>query len=68
MYLARHSQTGQIVALKRMKKLTYKQKNLATTIRREREVLKQGTATNWLIRLFFTFQDLDNLYIASMCK
>lgn len=64
-YLARHSQTGQIVALKRMKKSTYKQKNLATTIRREKEVLKQGASTQWLIRLFFTFQDVDNLYIAS---
>eukprot|EP01119_Soliformovum_irregulare_P012602 TRINITY_DN3280_c0_g1_i3.p1 TRINITY_DN3280_c0_g1~~TRINITY_DN3280_c0_g1_i3.p1 ORF type:complete len:868 (+),score=278.65 TRINITY_DN3280_c0_g1_i3:47-2650(+) len=72
-YLTRERSTGEIMALKKIKKQIILERNKVESIRTERDVLKlshkQNTvpgesASPWLVKLIFSFQDPEHLYLA----
>jgi serine/threonine kinase 38 len=66
-YLCKERRTGDLVALKKIKKAIILERNKVESIRTEREVLK-GTESPWLIKLICSFQDERYLYFAMVRK
>lgn len=61
--VCRKKDTGKVFALKIMKKTEMLKKNQVQHIRAERDVL--ALADNpWIVKLFYSFQDTDHLYLA----
>jgi len=60
--LCRVKETGEIVAMKKMKKSEMKCKNQVKHVKAERDVL--ASANNpWIVELKYSFQDLEHLYL-----
>ena len=55
--ICRHIETGEVVAVKRMKKAEMINKNQVNHIKAEREVLVKAK-NDWIVDLKFSFQDL----------
>ncbi|GAA5915785.1 hypothetical protein JCM8208_003885 [Rhodotorula glutinis] len=62
-FLARHKETNQVVALKRMKKRTLAKMDEIRHILIERDILA-STSSPWLVRLLYAFQDPEHVFLA----
>lgn len=62
-YLARKADTGQVCALKKMKKTTLAKMDEVKHVLIERDILT-ATKTPWLVKLLYAFQDRDHVYLA----
>jgi serine/threonine protein kinase len=62
-YLTRKIDTGEILALKRMKKSKFTEKNEVLRVLKEREVMVKSRSP-WLARLKYCFQTQTHLYMA----
>ena len=60
--LCRHRATGEVVAMKKMKKVEMLNKNQAQHIKAERDVLAKAN-NPWIVDLKFSFQDDQYLYL-----
>eukprot|EP01114_Cavostelium_apophysatum_P001792 TRINITY_DN11564_c0_g1_i1.p1 TRINITY_DN11564_c0_g1~~TRINITY_DN11564_c0_g1_i1.p1 ORF type:complete len:731 (+),score=239.96 TRINITY_DN11564_c0_g1_i1:286-2478(+) len=65
-FLVRYKKSGQVYALKRMNRLSIRNKNKIVHIQTEKEILELTSETEnpWLVQLYFAFQDVENLYLA----
>lgn len=61
--VCRHKQTGEIVAIKKMKKEEMHKKNQVLHVRAERDVLSEAR-NPWIVELKYSFQDDTYLYLA----
>jgi len=61
-WIARHIESGEVVAIKRMKKAEMINKNQVNHIKSEREVLVKAR-NSWIVDLKFSFQDDKYLYL-----
>ncbi|BGP18635.1 serine/threonine-protein kinase dbf2 [Rhodosporidiobolus nylandii] len=62
-YLARHKETNQVVALKKMKKRTLAKMDEIRHVLVERDILA-STTSPWLVRLLYAFQDPQHVFLA----
>lgn len=62
-YLCRKIDTGEVLALKRMKKSRFTEKNDVSRVMKEREVMVKSNSP-WLARLKYCFQTETHLYMA----
>ncbi|KAJ8488800.1 hypothetical protein ONZ45_g13822 [Pleurotus djamor] len=62
-FLARKQETGEVCALKRMKKRTLFKMDEVRHVLVERDILT-ATKTPWLVRLLYAFQDVEHVYLA----
>ncbi|GAA5991766.1 hypothetical protein JCM10908_001131 [Rhodotorula pacifica] len=62
-YLARHKETQQVVALKKMKKRTLAKMDEIRHVLTERDILA-STSSPWLVRLLYAFQDAEHVFLA----
>ncbi|TNY23251.1 AGC/NDR protein kinase [Rhodotorula diobovata] len=62
-YLARHKETNQVVALKKMKKRTLAKMDEIRHVLIERDILA-STSSPWLVRLLYAFQDPEHVFLA----
>ncbi|KAF9489201.1 AGC/NDR protein kinase [Pleurotus eryngii] len=62
-FLARKQETGEVCALKRMKKRTLFKMDEVRHVLVERDILT-ATKTPWLVRLLYAFQDKEHVYLA----
>jgi len=62
-FLARKQETGQICALKKMRKRTLAKMDEVRHVLVERDILT-ATKTPWLVRLLYAFQDEQHVYLA----
>ncbi|KAF9513908.1 hypothetical protein BS47DRAFT_1343727 [Hydnum rufescens UP504] len=62
-YLARKMETGQVCALKKMKKRTLYKMDEIRHVLVERDILT-ATKTPWLVQLLYAFQDAQHVYLA----
>jgi hypothetical protein len=62
-YLARKADTGEICALKKMKKGTLAKMDEVKHVLVERDILC-NVKTDWLVKLLYAFQDVDHVYLA----
>ncbi|GAA6013548.1 hypothetical protein JCM10207_004771 [Rhodosporidiobolus poonsookiae] len=62
-YLARHKETNQVVALKKMKKRTLAKMDEIRHVLVERDILA-STNSPWLVRLLYAFQDPQHVFLA----
>ncbi|KAG8930320.1 hypothetical protein FRC02_004362 [Tulasnella sp. 418] len=62
-YLARKSETGEVCALKKMRKRTLFKMDEVRHVLVERDILT-ATKTPWLVRLLYAFQDTQHVYLA----
>ncbi|GAA5840074.1 hypothetical protein JCM3766R1_000666 [Sporobolomyces carnicolor] len=62
-YLARHKETNQVVALKKMKKKTLAKMDEIRHVLTERDILA-STTSPWLVRLLYAFQDDLHVFLA----
>lgn len=65
-FLARKRDTGEVLALKRMKKRTLHKMDEVKHVLIERDILT-ATSTPWLVKLLYAFQDMENVYLAMVC-
>lgn len=63
MYLARKADTGEICALKKMRKGTLAKMDEVKHVLVERDILT-AVKTPWLVRLLYAFQDTEHVYLA----
>ncbi|KAG9006011.1 hypothetical protein FRB95_006459 [Tulasnella sp. JGI-2019a] len=67
--LVKEKSTGQLFAMKQLRKVDMLRKGQEGHVRAEREVLKSAAsfsssnAPEWIVRLHYSFQDRDNLYL-----
>ncbi|KIJ49427.1 hypothetical protein M422DRAFT_27790 [Sphaerobolus stellatus SS14] len=66
--LVREQGTGSLFAMKQLRKVDMLRKGQEGHVRAERDVLKSaaligGTASDWIVKLFYSFQDRDHLYL-----
>ncbi|KAF5370604.1 hypothetical protein D9758_001887 [Tetrapyrgos nigripes] len=67
--LVREKQTGQLYAMKQLRKTDMLRKGQEGHVRAERDILKSASlvtspgGAEWIVRLFYSFQDRDNLYL-----
>ncbi|KAJ3520074.1 hypothetical protein NM688_g9212 [Phlebia brevispora] len=67
--LVRERSTGQLFAMKQLRKTDMLRKGQEGHVRAERDVLKNAALVNspggaeWIVRLYYSFQDRDNLYL-----
>lgn len=67
--LVREKGTGQLYAMKQLRKTDMLRKGQEGHVRAERDVLKGAalvanpSGAEWIVRLFYSFQDRDNLYL-----
>lgn len=61
--VCRHKDSGEIVAMKKMKKQEMIYKNQVNHVKAERDVLVKA-ANEWIVNLKFSFQDEKHLYLA----
>ncbi|KAJ8088702.1 serine/threonine-protein kinase dbf2 [Marasmius tenuissimus] len=62
-FLARKQETGEVCALKKMKKRTLHKMDEIRHVLIERDILT-ATKTPWLVRLLYAFQDAEHVYLA----
>lgn len=62
-YLARKKDSGEVVALKKMKKRTLAKMDEIKHVLVERDILT-ATKTPWLVALLYAFQDPTYIYLA----
>ncbi|KAG9310253.1 kinase-like protein [Chiua virens] len=62
-FLARKQETGEVCALKRMRKRTLHKMDEVRHVLVERDILT-ATKTPWLVRLLYAFQDTYHVYLA----
>lgn len=62
-YLARKQDSGEVCALKKMKKRTLHKMDEIRHVLVERDILT-ATKTPWLVRLLYAFQDPEHVYLA----
>lgn len=62
-YLARKADTGQVCALKKMRKTTLAKMDEVKHVLIERDILT-ATKTPWLVSLLYAFQDREHVYLA----
>ncbi|GAA5841991.1 hypothetical protein JCM9279_002747 [Rhodotorula babjevae] len=62
-FLARHKETNQVVALKKMKKRTLAKTDEIRHVLIERDILA-STSSPWLVRLLYAFQDPEHVFLA----
>ncbi|KZS90293.1 AGC/NDR protein kinase [Sistotremastrum niveocremeum HHB9708] len=62
-FLARKSDTGEVCALKKMRKKTLSKMNEVHHVLVERDILT-ATKTPWLVQLLYAFQDPQHVYLA----
>ncbi|KEI38472.1 uncharacterized protein L969DRAFT_88911 [Mixia osmundae IAM 14324] len=62
-YLARRKDTGEVAALKKMKKKTLAKMDEIRHVLTERDILT-ATRTPWLVKLLYAFQDPEHVYLA----
>ncbi|KPV73545.1 uncharacterized protein RHOBADRAFT_38109 [Rhodotorula graminis WP1] len=62
-FLARHKETNQVVALKKMKKRTLAKMDEIRHVLIERDILA-STSSPWLVRLLYAFQDPEHVFLA----
>lgn len=62
-FLARKRETGEICALKKLKKRTLVKMKEAKHVLVERDILT-ATRTPWLVKLLYAFQDTEHVYLA----
>lgn len=62
-YLSRKIDTGEILALKRMKKSRFTDRNEVHKVKQEREVMMKSNSS-WLAKLKYCFQSSEYLYMA----
>ncbi|WFC97724.1 non-specific serine/threonine protein kinase [Malassezia yamatoensis] len=62
-FLARKRATGDLFAVKVLKKSDMIAKNQITNVRAERMILMNRTQSPFVVKLFFTFQSLEYLYL-----
>jgi cell cycle protein kinase DBF2 len=62
-FLARKRETGEVCALKKMKKSTLFKMDEIRHVLVERDILT-ATKTEWLVRLLYAFQDSHHVYLA----
>ncbi|KZV61243.1 AGC/NDR protein kinase [Peniophora sp. CONT] len=62
-FLARKKETGEVCALKKMKKRTLFKMDEVRHVLVERDILT-ATKTPWLVRLLYAFQDPQHVYLA----
>ncbi|EIM91983.1 AGC/NDR protein kinase [Stereum hirsutum FP-91666 SS1] len=62
-YLARKQETGEVCALKKMRKKTLFKMDEIRHVLVERDILT-ATKTPWLVRLLYAFQDPQHVYLA----
>jgi len=60
--VCRVRQTGEIVAMKKMKKTEMKSKNQVKHVKAERDILAKAN-NPWIVELKYSFQDSDYLYL-----
>ena len=65
-FLARKRDTGELCAVKKMKKSVLKKLGEVQHVLTERDILtfSSATASPWLVKLLYAFQDPDNVYLA----
>ncbi|KAI8866119.1 kinase-like protein [Ramicandelaber brevisporus] len=63
-FLATKIDTGEVVALKKMKKAALLEMGEVTHIMTERDILSMAKSTEWLVKLLYGFQDTDFIYLA----
>ncbi|KAG9316382.1 kinase-like domain-containing protein [Chiua virens] len=67
--LVKERDTGQLFAMKQLRKTDMLRKGQEGHVRAEREVLKSASlvsspgAAEWIMKLYYSFQDRDNLYL-----
>ncbi|QRV82446.1 LATS, large tumor suppressor [Ceratobasidium sp. AG-Ba] len=67
--LVKEKETGELYAMKQMRKVDMLRKGQEGHVRAERDVLKGAalaaspTGADWIVRLFYSFQDQDHLYL-----
>ncbi|QRW24311.1 LATS, large tumor suppressor [Rhizoctonia solani] len=67
--LVKEKDTGELYAMKQMRKVDMLRKGQEGHVRAERDVLKGAalvsspTGADWIVRLFYSFQDQDHLYL-----
>ncbi|KAJ1305684.1 hypothetical protein OPQ81_010422 [Rhizoctonia solani] len=67
--LVQEKDTGELYAMKQMRKVDMLRKGQEGHVRAERDVLKGAalvsspTGADWIVRLFYSFQDQDHLYL-----
>ncbi len=66
-YLARKADTGQVCALKKMKKTTLAKMDEVKHVLIERDILT-ATKSPWLVKLLYAFQDRDHIYLAMVSQ
>lgn len=62
-YLARKRDTGEVCALKKMRKGTLAKMDEVKHVLVERDILT-AVKTPWLVRLLYAFQDREHVYLA----
>ena len=62
-FLARKRATGDLYAVKVLRKSDMIAKNQITNVRAERMILMNRTQSPFVVKLFFTFQSAENLYL-----
>jgi serine/threonine protein kinase len=63
-FLVRKRNTGEVMAMKRIPKRLMELKNNLSHIKTERDVLAGANRSEWLVHLFYSFQDASYLYMA----
>ncbi|RDB25182.1 Serine/threonine-protein kinase CBK1 [Hypsizygus marmoreus] len=67
--LVREQSTGNLYAMKQLRKIDMLRKGQEGHVRAERDILKSASMVNspngaeWIVRLYYSFQDRDNLYL-----
>ncbi|GIQ90199.1 hypothetical protein KIPB_012908 [Kipferlia bialata] len=61
--VAREKSTGQIFAMKKLRKKDMIKRGQTNHVRTERDIMARGDASRWLVRLFYSFQDATHLYL-----
>lgn len=60
--ICRHKESGEVVAMKKMRKKEMLKKNQVGHVRAERDILAKAN-NPWIVQLKYSFQDQNNLYL-----
>ncbi|KAF8514253.1 kinase-like domain-containing protein [Hysterangium stoloniferum] len=66
--LVRETTSGQLFAMKQLRKIDMLRKGQEGHVRAERDVLKSaaqvgGSGSDWIVKMFYSFQDREHLYL-----
>lgn len=65
--LVREKRTGELYAMKQLRKQDMLKKGQEGHVRAERDLLSQASSNNlsnrWIVKLIYSFQDIDNLFL-----